>query len=214
MYHPVFTPAHYHKTRRFRGFFLGIGLTLWALATIFAFLPMLPHILYRLSPGTPTNLANAIGTTQIPVDSSLITRSSLPDQDPSLPKENYLFIPRIGVAGLIHEGSDWEKILQTGIWRVPEFATPESGHPVILASHRWGYLAWSSAFRRANSFYSLPNLKVGDEINITWNQRQYKYTVAKTESAENLSDYSSDLILYTCQLWNSPIRIIVYAKRT
>jgi len=216
MYRTVFTPKHYHRFRRFRGFFVGIGLTLWTLATIFALTPMLPHLLYRLSPQTPATLAQTIGKT-VTLPTSLIPPNSpisLPPTDSTLPEENYLFIPKIGVAGLIHEGSDWEKILQQGIWRVPEFATPESGRPIILASHRWGYLAWSNAFRRANSFYSLPNLKIGDEITIAWAQRSYRYEVTKTESSEGLSDYSQDLILYTCQLWNSPIRIVVYAKRT
>ena len=33
------------------------------------------------------------------------------------------------------------------------------------------------------------------------------------EVGEKITNYSADLILYTCQLWNSPIRIIKYAKR-
>lgn len=141
-------------------------------------------------------------------------RSTPPDIDPSLPKENGLIIEKIGVKGQLHEGTDWENILKLGIWRVPDFGTPEDdSKPLILAAHRWGYLDWSPAFRKLNSFYSLPNLKIGDTIKVIWNQRPYEYKVYSTSTGTKITEYNANLILYTCQLWNSPVRFFVYANR-
>jgi sortase (surface protein transpeptidase) len=138
----------------------------------------------------------------------------LPDIDPSLPKENGLIIAKIGVKGALHEGTDWESILKQGIWRVPDFGTPEDNAlPIILAAHRWGYLDWSAAMRKLNSFYSLPKLAIGDTIKVIWGQRPYEYKVYSVSSGTKITEYNANLILYTCQMWNSPERFFVYANR-
>ena len=138
-----------------------------------------------------------------------------PDFDPTLPEENGLIIDKIGVRGEIYQGSDWENILKQGIWMVPDFGTPISkNQPIILAAHRWGYLSWTPSFRKLNSFYSLPKLTIGDKIIINWEQRQYEYEVTSISTGEKIENYDTDLILYTCQLWNSPTRFFVHATRT
>lgn len=203
--------------------FITLGIVFWLSATILAFLPSWPHLYYRLFPGTSGTLATTIAQT-VSADSIPSTLPSptptpiiappLPDVDPSLPKENGLIIDKIGVKGLIHEGTDWESILKLGIWRVPEFGTPEDNSaPIIIAAHRWGYLDWSAAFRKLNSFYSLPNLAVGDTIKVVWNQRPFEYKVYSVSTGTKITEYNANLILYTCQLWNSPVRFFVYANR-
>ena len=57
-------------------------------------------------------------------------------------------------------------------------------------------------------------LKVGDKVTIIWEQRQYEYTIYSTVTGTHVSDYNANLILYTCQLWNSPVRIFIYANRS
>jgi len=206
--------------------FVTLGIAFWITATVLAFLPSWPHLFYRLFPSTSGTLASTIASTVSPVEATASapihntgyiipnTSPKLPDIDPSLPKENGLIIDKIGVKGQIHEGTDWEQILKTGIWRVPNFGTPEENAlPIILASHRWGYLDWSAAFRKLNSFYSLPNLVVGDTIKVIWNQRPYEYKIYSTSTGTEISEYNANLILYTCQLWNSPVRFFVYANR-
>ncbi len=222
-----------------------IGITFWFLALVFALLPSWPYLYYRLSPQASSDLATTIAnTTTSPstiYDLPSITPSlspspspstiynlpptQLPPLDPSLPTQNGLLIDKIDVKGEIHEGEDWEKILKTGIWRVPNFATPADladspqgvltqQKPIILAAHRWGYLEWSASFRKLNSFYNLPKLVEGDKIELIWEQRKYKYVVKAVSTGTEITDYSHDLILYTCQLWNSPVRFFVYASRT
>ena len=224
--------------------FVSLGILFWFFAIVFALLPSWPHLYYRLFPQTSGTLASTIASTPAPRSSlersgviaknetsslrdsysnqsnpeSLDRHASLamtqPDIDPSLPKENGIIIDKIGVQGLLHEGTDWESILKLGVWRIPDFGSPEDNStPIILAAHRWGYLSWSNAFRKLNSFFNLPKLKSGDEIRLIWNQRQYTYQVYSASEGAQITDYSANLILYTCQLWNSPIRIFVYAKR-
>jgi hypothetical protein len=197
--------------------FLILGSTLWFLALILAFFPSWPHIYYRLSPQTSEVLAQTLSLNTLPLPTPTVTpvpTPNLPPIDLTLPKENGLIIESIGVRGEIHQGDAWQEILKQGIWQVPNFGTPEQNQdPIIMAAHRWGYLNWTNQFRYLNSFYNLPKLNVGDKVTINWNQRQYTYKVYKEEIGEQITDYSANLILYTCQLWDSPIRIIKYAQR-
>ncbi len=219
---------------------LGIGL--WLLTIIFVAAPIWPYFYYRLSPQTSDILAAGLAATateshlvantpslsppsqgekcgSLPCEGEgqggvLTPTPSLPPFDPSLPTDNGLIIDKIKVRGQIHEGDDWQSLLKTGIWRVPNFGTPDNNQqPIILAAHRWGYLSWTNSFRTLNSFYNLPKLEVGDQVEIDWNQRKYIYEVYKSEIGDKISDYSANLILYTCELWNSPTRILKYAKR-
>src|SRR3989339_96613 len=211
--------------------FVSIGIMFWTLTLVFAVLPSWPHLYYRLHPQASSLLASTIAdtatqaqetiteprTTPSPSPTSVPTTNNpeLPPVDPSLPEENGLIIDKIGVRGEIHDGEDVEAILRTGIWRVPDFGTPpENLQPIILAAHRWGYLEWSASFRKLNSFYHLPQLKVGDTIKVIWEQRQYEYKVYSTETGTAITDYNAKLVLYTCQLWNSPVRFFVYANRS
>ena len=214
--------------------YIYLGLSLWFLTVIFVAAPIWPYVFSRPSPGTSEILASTIGTTiNVIPNSSVIpakagiytnpgspigvgddTKVQLPDFDPSLPKENGLLIEKIGVRGEIHEGDNWAEILKTGVWRVPDFGTPENNDlPVILAAHRFGYVTWTNSFRTLNSFYNLPKLKVGDRVEVIWNQRKYVYEIYQEETGTAITDYTANLILYTCDLWNSPTRIFKYAKR-
>lgn len=233
---------HYFMSTR-KHFYTSLGVTFWIITAIFVLLPSWPHLYYRLYPQASSLLASTIASTATQAQETLtlpapstnnlapITKAELPEVDPSLPPENGLIIDKIGVRGEIHEGDDWETALRQGIWRVPDFATPlsdtvqsdtvtprlpagmASSAPIILAAHRWGYLEWSASFRKLNSFYHLPQIKVGDTIQIVWDQRLFEYKVYSTETGTQITDYNAKLILYTCQLWNSPARFFVYANR-
>jgi len=193
---------------------VSLGIFFWFFALILAFAPSWPHLYYRLFPRTSATLASSLSQNPSLTPTNTPSPASLPAFNPSLPLENGLIIDSIGVRGEIHPGENWQEILQQGIWQVPNFGTPEQDQtPTILAAHRWGYLSWTNTFRHLNSFYNLPKLKTGDQITINWNQRQYLYQIYAEEVSEQITDYSADLILYTCQLWNSPLRIIKYAKR-
>ena len=134
--------------------------------------------------------------------------------NPRLPKDNHLIISSIGVDTSLQEATydNYEEALKKGVWRVSDFGAPGDDKPTILAAHRFGYLAWSNSYRRHNSFFNLPKLKVGDTVEVIWHQRKYKYEVYAEGKGTEISDYSADLILYTCESLVGEERIFKYAR--
>ena len=201
--------------------FAGMALSLWGIFALLSSYPIFLYFYYTLMPGTSKLLSTALAKTG-QESGTVQTPPSIPDEvkpqitrDLSLPEGQYLTIPSIGVDTAVLEASSaaYEEALRKGVWRVPEFGTPESGlgRPIILAAHRFGYVDWTQSYREQNSFYNLPDVKVGESIVLTWNQHRYTYKVTKIVEGTEIVDYSSDLILYTCKFLVSPIRIIVYA---
>jgi len=196
--------------------YTAIGILLVTIATVLFITPALPYLWYRFNDDATNQEVEHIASPtheNSSANSNPVPETSLPPFDETLPTTNILSIPSIGVYGEIHEGSIAKSALEKGVWRVDTFGTPEDSASMILASHRFGYLTWSSSFRTANSFFNLPKTKVGDTVEIIWNQRSYTYRIYKTEDTTAIDDYSADLILYTCRLFNSPVRVFRYAER-
>lgn len=196
------------------GFFAKILFIFGALVTLILYLPSL--IIY-LNPGR-LDISKLLGETKSPskpVITTIKKSDYQPRFDSRLPVENSLVIKSLGINTRINEAQmgDYEDALKKGVWRVPDYGTPfNRQNPTILAAHRYGYLRWSVPYRLKNSFFSLPKLEEGDVIEITWRQRKYIYEVYSTGKGEEIDDYSADLILYTCESLNSPIRIFKYAR--
>ncbi len=204
--------------------FAGMALSLWGIFALLSSYPVFLYFYYTIVPSTTKLLSKAIAQTGTESEAVFIrqTPTTMPDEpkpsitkDTSLPEGQYLAIPALGIDTTVWEASSsaYEDALRKGVWRVPEFSTPESGvgRPIILAAHRFGYVDWTQNYREQNSFYNLPDLKVGESIVLTWNQHRYTYKVKKIEEGSEITDYSSDLILYTCKFLVSPVRVIVYA---
>lgn len=212
--------------------FAGMALSLWGIFAILSSYPIFLYFYYTVMPGTSKLLSKALaqtGTESQEVIQQFNNSTSKADleipeeikpvitRDPSLPEGQYLTIPSLGIDTKVLEASSsaYEDALRRGVWRVPEFGSPDAGNegrPIILAAHRFGYVDWTQSYREQNSFYNLPDVKVGESIILTWNQHRYTYKVTKIEEGTEITDYSSDLILYTCKFLVSPIRIIVYAE--
>lgn len=125
---------------------------------------------------------------------------------------NRITIPKIHVNSPILEGTS-AAILDRGIWRRPRTATPGSGSNTVLVGHRYLYTSGP------NTFYHLPKLTKGDEITVIWDNKEYKYSVTKTETVEpygstiELPTDEEMLTLYTCTpLWNPTHRFVISAK--
>ena len=220
--------------------FAGMALSLWGIFTLLSSYPVFLYIYYTVVPGTTKLLSAAIAKTStesvsvIRQDSNSASQQepSIPEEpkpviarDPNLPEGQYVEIPTLGIDTAVLEASSsaYEDALRRGVWRVPEFGTPDGVSPsaslgqnngrlpIILAAHRFGYVAWTQRYREKNSFYKLPEVKVGESVVLTWNQHSYTYKVTKVEEGTEITDYSSDLILYTCKFLVSPIRVFVYA---
>jgi LPXTG-site transpeptidase (sortase) family protein len=206
--------------------FAGMAIALWGMFALLSSYPVGLYLYYSVIPKTTQLLGKALQDTSkqmvveaktVPIVISDTTSVAEITRDPGLPDGHYLGIPKLGVATAILEetSENYEQALKKGVWRVPDFAdptTPGQGRPIILAAHRFGYTDWTQDYRLKNSFYELPKLKNGDMVEIIWNQHRYKYQVQKIEEGTSITDYSSDLIMYTCKFLVSPIRIVVYAK--
>lgn len=200
-------------------FFLKAAKYAAAVGVVFIFVNFAPSVWYSFKGGS-SFVSKLIATTarEAKKDEKVLSEVDpkyQPRYQASLPKENLLIIPSIGVETRINEATyeNFEDALREGVWRAPDFSTPyERSNPTILAAHRYGYLSWSNLFRRKSSFYNLPDLKEGELVRVIWRQREYTFEVYASEEGESISDYSADLILYTCESLNSPERIFRYAR--
>jgi len=197
-----------------------IGIFLIFVAFCIVAITFYPQIWYSLNKEASQQELQSL-TTIIPVDTTKqennTTVYTLPPFDSSLSTTNTIIIPSIGVNSSIIEDANAEKALKKGIWRATDWGTPEEkivNLPTIIAAHRFGYIYWSAEFRKTSSFFNLPKTKIGDTVQIIWNQRRYEYVLYKSEDNSQVTDYDADLILYTCRMYNSPIRVFRYFHRT
>lgn len=187
----------------------------FAVAAILSGYPIFAFIWNTAFPSTSTNLSEVLSQPINATDLVVTDQYVLPEKDLTLPLANIITIPKIGVmTEIIEQPSEkFEDALKLGVWRTPNFSTPlERNKPTILVAHRFGYLNWDQAYREMNSFYNLPKLDVGDQVEIIWDQRKFKYEIYQIEEGENVSHYNADLILYTCRFLESDIRIFRHAK--
>jgi sortase (surface protein transpeptidase) len=195
-----------------------VGFLFLALSLLFIAFPIAPYIMYRLNPNlTDTevdNISRDVVETQITSAEVNEGHNNLPEFDASLPEDPYLLIPSITVSSPIGQSSDPEISLKDGTWMAPDYGQPdENDLPIIVAAHRFGYVYWDRETRNRVSFFKLPDTKVGDTIEIIWNQRKYVYEIYAEDESTYIKDYEADLILYTCKYFNSPQRIFRYAMR-
>jgi sortase (surface protein transpeptidase) len=184
-------------------------------------LPIIPMIWYKIQPDTSQALAQVLRRPVTSFEDALVEEGVKeaepwqPPVDESLPGGHWLMIEKIGVDTPILEApvEEHEEVFRQGVWRVPDFGTAyERELPMILAAHRFGYLSWTNEYRFKNSFYKLPQLEEGDEVKVIWDKREYVYEVYEAGESEEITNYTADLILYTCKFLESDVRIFVYAR--
>lgn len=201
------------RLQRLRAVVLG----LWLAAFVALTVPVAPYALYKVFPGMTERVARALGTTadvapsafgEVMYEKPVV----LPPVDPTLPLQNRLVIEKIGVDTEIGGGEDWEEALRVGAWREGKLGTPEDRLPMMVAAHRFGYLAWTNRYRRENSFFNLPKLENGDQVEIIWNQRRFVYEIYEGYTDTQIRGFDFDLMLYTCEVLNSDRRVVRLAR--
>ncbi len=137
-----------------------------------------------------------------------------PPYDETLPDGSWLSIPLIGLRSELQKTEDYDAALAKGIWQVPDFGDAGSTElPMIVAGHRFGWdWWWKTDYWKYHSFYRLPELQVGDRVEVIADHRKWIYEIYAATEGEEIADYSADLILYTCKYLNSPARFFRYAK--
>ncbi len=148
-----------------------------------------------------------------------VEKPALPAKNSNLPEGNWLIIPKIGIRTQPIITKDPTDALNQGVWQAPEFAEPgDFDKPIIMAAHRYGFkYMWEKVvegelYALRNIFYNLPELEVGDKVEIIHDQRRYNFEVYESQEGEEITDYNADLILYTCKHLRSDVRIIKYAR--
>jgi sortase (surface protein transpeptidase) len=213
--------AKLKKIEKKQRFLLGLSKIFVYLGIVFLVLSFAPSVWYSLG-ASVDDFSKAILNTVLTskkLEVEPVTEEKKagwqPNLDPKLLRETRLMIPSIKVDTIVNEATfeNYETALKKGVWRIPDFGTPFNREkPVIFAAHRFGYLVWTNKFRRDNSFYNLPKLKLGELVEITYKQRKYIYEVYGESRGEEITDYSANLILYTCETLNSKVRIFKYAR--
>ncbi|MCD8545770.1 class E sortase [Candidatus Woesebacteria bacterium] len=125
---------------------------------------------------------------------------------------NRLVIPVIGVESQIHEGG--EEALDKGVWHRPGTSNPVEEGNMVLTGHRFLYTGFNK-----NTFYNLDKLKIGDEIIVYWEGREYVYLVIDKKVVEDTDVYvegdfgDERVTLYTCHpLWSADKRLVIVGK--
>jgi sortase (surface protein transpeptidase) len=209
-----------------KGFFsTKIGQLLLSLVIGLSFVVMLvvlaPSLYYHLFPadtvpvealeeGTP--LGGAFAEREVPAEN--VVEPVLPPKDETLPEGMWLIIPKIGVRTPLDPTLSSEEALMKGVWMTPDYGMPgDRTQPVILAAHRYGWKWWwQSDYWQYHSFYLLPDLQPGDIVEVISDQRKYYYEIYAGEEGDLITDYTADMILYTCKFLNSPVRHLRYAR--
>ena len=193
-----------------------MGFSFIFITIILLAIPTSPYIWYRLNPDEVDKDVEKI-VKEVVAEEKVEEKeeeTTIPPFNPDLPEGYFVLIPKIAVNSPISDSKDYKKALLKGTWIVTDYGTPEKDQlPIILAAHRFGYTSWSTEFRNRISFYNLPKTVKGDRVSIYWNQREYVYEIYGSEESTYISDYTADLILYTCKYFNSPVRIFRYANR-
>ena len=133
--------------------------------------------------------------------------------------KNTIFIPKVGIQAGIEQGDI--NILDKGLaWhRIPDQGNPIKGGNMIITGHSfvWGYRP--DEVKKKSIFYDLKNTKVGDEISVNWEGKQFKYRVSKLKTVKpnaiEIEDQTSEpqLTIYTCTLGGAADgRVVVIAK--
>lgn len=207
------------KIKKLLNIYQTIGFVLILITLVLIAIPTSPYIWYRISPGAVKRDEEKIVTRVVEPEEEIEEKEpdpkdTVPPFNLDLPKGYFVLIPKIGVDSPISDSKDYKKALLKGTWIVNDYGTPElDSLPIILAAHRFGYTSWTTQVRNKISFYNLPQTDINDRVSIYWNQREYIYEIYAKEENTYISDYSADLILYTCKYFNSPTRIFRYANR-
>jgi sortase (surface protein transpeptidase) len=206
------------KKLDFSEILLRLSKYLFILGLVVLFISFAPSVWYQFRSGGIEKISKLLTDTIKGKSGETVGVKNIeyqPRYDSKLPMESRLKIPSAKIDTQIWESTieNHEDALRKGVWRASDFGTPaDRKKPTILAAHRYGYLAWSIPYRLKNSFYSLPKLKVGNTVEIIWKQRKYIYEIYGESKGEEIDDYSANLILYTCESLNSPVRIFKYGR--
>jgi len=125
-------------------------------------------------------------------------------QESAKEDKDAIFIPAVGVQAQIVQGSS--NVLDMGVaWnRLPKQGSPATGGNMIITGHSFVWGLDPKQVKQNSIFYDLKSTKVGDEVLINWQGKQYKYAVQEVKTVKpNALDIEFQtakprLTIYTC----------------
>lgn len=158
-----------------------------------------------VTPGaTPTNAAPTPATTRVKAK----VKSN------AVPTTNRLVIPKIGVDLPIAEGTNEEKALNLGAWRIPGSSVPPEGGNTVLSAHRFRYRPPSNL-----TLYLLDQVKPGDIMIIYWQGKEYDFQVRTTKVVPRTQTdiaeptLTPQLTVFTCHpVFSTKNRLVVVGE--
>lgn len=170
-----------------------LSLVVVGLALVILVLPYLPQVSWWAGHNAP------------------LISSAKPQEAPTqIPKDNTLFIPKLGLTEIINEGQSLDTV-DKGVWRLPQTSTPLLASNTVLVGHRFTY-------RGASVFYHLDKLTVGDVITTYWQGKTFNYRIVSssvvppTELVVEAPTDQPTLTLYTCTpLLTAQDRLVIRA---
>lgn len=180
-------------------------------------------VLYPLYPWVKYELFDK-HSLYFPYESRLTDEDGLPEsgrniieENNTIPKDNRLVIPSIGVDMPILGGDD-SSVLDIAVWHRPGSVNPGIEGNVVLTAHRLAYGYLPEEIRASTSFYHLDKLDEGDVVIVYWEGVEYDYKVSGNEivsprevAVESQTEFAQ-LTLYTCDpIGSNKERLVVYA---
>jgi sortase A len=165
--------------------------------------PLLPQIAYWLRDKSPEHTAPYSGELAKEVGSKATN---------TLPADNRLVIPSIGINEPINEGKFINVIKDGGTWRRPNGTTPDKDGNTIIVGHRF-------YGKNTSTFYNLDKVIAGQKLAVYWEGKEIMYEVREVKivdataiEIESPTD-EKQLTLYTCHpIWTAKQRLVLIAK--
>jgi sortase A len=133
-------------------------------------------------------------------------------------KINTVTIPKIDLQETIYEGAD-DRTLDKGMWHKYANRNPESGGNFLLLGHRFNFGLTPGEIKRKSPLYNIDKITVGDEIDVSWNAKKYRYKITDKKqvdaTAVEIENNTKEnmLTLYTCTLsGKNDKRVVLIAK--
>jgi LPXTG-site transpeptidase (sortase) family protein len=196
--------------------YLALGLSILVFLYL-VLLPLYPLVNYRLTRSAERSFDNQTPESVNQAVSTSTTASSTARLPIISPKDNNpdrIIIKKIGVDAPIVVTNDEKYGLNHGAWLMPQGSTPEQGGNTVITGHRFKYLPPNNL-----TFYLLDKLVKGDEIEVDWRGKEYRYLVDSTKivSASEISILASSsqpiLTVFTCDpIFSTKNRLVVLAK--
>jgi len=162
-------------------------------------LPVIPNLFFK--PAAPGSVRRSALEAKVYAGADLQENSD----------QNRLIMPSILLDQQVFDGPGADT-LKKGLWHRPGTSTPDKGSNTVIAGHRLTYT------NPRGVLYHLDKVKPGDPIGLSWEGKNYVYTVTDVivvpPNATEIEapTVNPQLTIYTCTpLWLPKDRLVVVA---